>query len=938
MKKLIHVLCAVMLFGNFVSSAANIPDDKKVPLDPKVRYGKLDNGMTYYIRANELPEDRADFYIVFNVGAILENDDQDGLAHLTEHMAFNGTKNFPKKGILDFLERNGVAFGHNVNAFTSLDVTAYNLNDVPLTDESIVDSSLLVLHDWSNYVSFEDEEIDAERKVVHEEWRTRRSADFRMMKELMPIIYKDSKYAKRDVIGSLDVIDNCSYETLRSFYRDWYRPDLEAIIIVGDFDADEMEKKVVSLFSKVPKAKNPKERPTYEVPNNAEPLIGIATDPEAQRNSIMVYFKHDIVEPEDKNIDYMRELLVRRLYNDMINNRLNELVQKENPPFIVGYSAYTNMVRSKDAFMAVAFARDNEVLTALNSVLTENERVRQHGFTQSELDRTKKDILRGYEKSYKEREKQKNNNYVWEYFSNYLTNEPIPGIEFEYDFAKNVLPGIKLEEINTLPDKWITKENIVVSITGLEKEGVSLPTEEEVLEVIKKSRNAELEAYVDAVLDIPLVANIPEPSPVKETEELKDLGVTIWTLENGAEIIIKKTDFKEDEILFEAYSFGGSSLIDLDKIPSADMTTTIASQSGAGEFDNISLEKMMAGKVLRLNPYISDIAEGFNGSTSPEDLETFMQLLYLKFEQPRFDKESYSAFMGRIKAWIQNTSTDPRTVARDSISFLMADRNPRKSPMNVEKLDKVTFEDIKYIYTDRFNDGADFRFYFVGNIDEAKLKPLVETYIGGLSDKSRSETWKDNNVRPPKDNAVNVFNIPMETPKATVFVNYNGKFRYNAENLVYLNAIRYILSLRYTETIREEEGGSYGVGVWTSKIKYPYEGFKINMQFDCDPERAETLKAIVFEEVNKLQNNGPKEVDVHKTIEYFIKTREEDLKENKFWLKALVSMDKYELNTLEKSNYEEIVKGMTVKKLQKFANKLFGSSKNVEVVMLPKTE
>ncbi len=937
MKKFLIAFCAMILFSSITLMATDV-DSNKVPLDPKVRYGKLDNGMTYYIRSNDLPENRADFYIVFNVGAILENDDQDGLAHLTEHMAFNGTKNFPKKGVLDFLERNGVAFGHNVNAFTSLDVTAYNLNDVPLTNESVIDSSLLVIHDWSNYVSFEDEEIDAERKVVHEEWRTRRSADFRMRKELMPTLYKGSKYAKRDVIGSLEVIDNCTYETLRSFYRDWYRPDLETVIIVGDFDAEEMEKKVIALFSKVPKAVNPTPRPVFEVPNNKEPLVGIATDPEAQRNTVTVYFKHDIVEPEDKDVDYMRVLLVQRMYNDMINNRLNELVQKENPPYIVGYSAYTGMTRSKDAFMAVAFARDNEILTALNTVLEENQRVRQHGFTQSELDRTKMDILRGYEKAYKEKDKQKNNNYVWEYFSNYLTNEPTPGIEYEFAFANKVLPEISLEEINSLPAKWITEDNIVVSITGLEKEGVTLPTKEEVLAVIEKSKNVKLDAYVDAVLDKPLVAVLPEPSPVATTEVLNELGVTIWTLENGAEIILKKTDFKEDEILFDAYSFGGSSLIELEKIPSADMTTTIVSQCGVGEFDNITLEKMMAGKVLRLNPYITDITEGFSGSTSPDDIETFMQLLYLKFEQPRFDEEAYGAFLGRIKAWVKNTSTDPRTVANDSISFLMVDRNPRNSPMNTDKLDKVDFEEIKAIYNERFADGANFRYYFVGNIDEAILKPLVETYIGGLSDKSEKETWKDNNVRPPKEDAVNVFNIPMETPKATVFVNYNGNMKYNAENIVYLSAIKYILSLRYTETIREEEGGSYGVGVWASTSKYPYEGFKINMKFDCDPERAEALKSIVYAEVEKLKVDGPKEKDINKTIEYFIKTREEDLKENRFWLDALVSMDKYDLNTIDKANYEEIVKNMTVKKLQKFASTVFGSSKNVEVVMLPLAE
>lgn len=925
----------LVLLGSFTLTAQPLDASKKVPLDSKVRYGVLDNGMTYYIRANELPKDRADFYIVFNVGAILEDDDQDGLAHLTEHMAFNGTKNFPKKGVLDFLERNGVAFGHNVNAFTGTDVTAYNLNDVPVTDESVVDTSLLILHDWSNYVAFEDEEIDAERKVVHEEWRTRRNANFRMMKELMPTIYKGSKYAKRDVIGSLDVVDNCSYETLRSFYRDWYRPDLEALIIVGDFDADKMEEKVKAMFSKVPKAVNPKERQTFGIPDNKEPLVGIVTDPEAQRNMIRVYYKHDNVKPEDKGVGYMRDLLVRRLYNDMINNRLNELVQKENPPFIAGYSIYSGMQRSKDAFMLIAIANDNEIPRALTVVLQENERVHQHGFTQSEFERTKKDMLRGYEKAFKEKDKQKNNNYVWEYFSHYLTNEPSPGIEYEYDFAQKTLPGISLEEINSLPSKWITDENIVVSISGVEKEGVALPAEAEVLLILENTKNTELEAYVDAVLDKPLVADVPKGSKIISTETNDELGTKTWILENGAVVTLKETDFKEDEILFEAYSFGGSSLLELENVPSADMTTTLVSQGGVGEFDNISLQKMMAGKVLRLNPYLTDITEGFNGSASPDDLETLMQLLYLYFEQPRFDEEAGSAYMSRIIAWLKNTSTDPRTISRDSISFLMADRNPRKSPMNVDKLNKVEFEEVKVIFNDRFRDGSDFRFYFVGNIDEAKLKPLVETYIGGITSEQRKETWKDNNVRPPKDDAENGFSIPMEIPKATVFVNYNDEFQYNAENLVYLKAIKYILSLRYTETIREEEGGTYGVGVWTSTSKHPFEGYKLNMKFDCDPDRAEELMAIVYEEVEKLQEDGPTEVDVKKTIEYFLKTREEDLKENRFWLNALVSIDKNNLNTISESNYEDIVKDMTPKKIRKFSKMIFGDSKNVEVVMMP---
>ncbi len=935
MKKLLIAFGAFMLILGTTLNLNAQNGSEKVPLDPKVRYGVLDNGMTYYVRSNELPKDRADFYIVFNVGAILENDNQDGLAHLTEHMAFNGTKNFPKKGVLDFLERNGVAFGHNVNAFTSVDVTAYNLNDVPITNPDVVDSSLLILHDWSNYVAFEDEEIDAERKVVHEEWRTRRNAQFRMQKELMPEIYKGSKYAERDVIGSLDVIDNCTYETLRSFYRTWYRPDLETIIIVGDFDVDEMEQKVIKLFSQVPKAENPKPRPTFEIPNNKEPLVGIATDPEAQRNTIMVYYKHDIVEPENKNMDYMRELLIQEIYNNMINNRLNELTQKENPPFIYGFSAYSGMQRSKDAFILFAIAKDNEIPTALSAVLKENERIRQHGFTQSELDRTKKDILRQYEKAFKEKDKQKNNNYVWEYFSNYLTNEPAPGIEFEMEFASNTLPEISLAEINSLPEKWITDDNIVVSISGLEKEGVKLPTEEEVLDILNTTKDLELEPYVDAVTDEPLVANPPAGSKIVNIKTNEKLGTEEWTLENGAVVVVKPTDFKEDEILFEAYSFGGKSLIDLNDLPSADMTTTIVSQGGIGEIDNITLNKMMAGKVFRLNPFIGTTTEGFSGSTSPQDLETFMQMLYLYFEEPRFDEEVCGAFLDRMKAFIKNSSTDPRSIANDSIMFLMADRNPRRSPMNVDRMGKVDFETIKEIYTDRFKDGANFRYYFVGNINIPELKELVQTYIGGLPKVETDETWKDNNVRPPKESIENDFTVPMEIPKATVFVNFNTEMKYSAENLVYMSAVKYILSLRYTETIREEEGGSYGVGVWSQSGKYPYESAMMNMKFDCDNKRAEHLKSIVFDEVEKMQQNGPKEVDVKKTIEYFLKTREEQLKENRFWLNALVDMDQYELNTITEENYNEIVKKMTVKKIQKFAKELFKDSKTVQVVMYP---
>jgi len=936
MKRFSIATMAMLLFVGLTNIYAQ-KAPTELNLDPSVRYGKLPNGMTYYIRANELPKDRADFYIVFNVGAILENDNQDGLAHLTEHMAFNGTKNFPKKGILDFLEKNGVAFGHNVNAFTGQDVTAYNLNDVPITNKAIVDTSLMILRDWSNYIAFDSDEIDAERKVVHEEWRTRRSAAFRMNKKITPITLKGSKYAKRDVIGSLDVIDNSSYETLRSFYRDWYRPDLEALIIVGDFNAVDIEKKVIKMFSKVPKAVNPRERKMFEVPNNVKPLIGIASDPEAQRNTIRVSYKHNIVNAEDKGIDYLKQLLERRLYNTMINSRLGELVQKENPPFIVGYTSYGGMVRSKDAYTSIAYAKDNEVPKALTAILQENERVKQHGFTEGEFDRAKKNILRSYEKAYKEKDTQKNNRYVWEYFSHFLTNEPSPGIEFEYDFAKNVLSNISLSELNKLPAKWVTKENIVVSVTGIEKEGVSLPTETEILTIIKNVQNTELEPYIDAAISKSFVTKIPKASKIVDTKIDEKLGTETWTFSNGATVVIKKTDFKEDEILMQAYSNGGSSLVETSMLSSADMASSIIFQSGVGSFDRIAMQKMLSGKVVNIGPFLSTLTEGFNGSTSPEDLEIFMQILYLYFDNPRFDEKAYTAYMSRIKPLLQNTASDPRQVVNDSISFLMADRNMRRSPMNLDRLNKVSFDDVKTIYQNRFADISGFKFFFVGNIDTKKLKPLVETYIGAIEGKTQKETWKDNKVRPPKNNAKNEFRMAMETPKATVFVNYNKEVKYTAENVVYLNALKYILSMRYTETIREEQGGTYGVRVSANSKKYPYQAYQLNIKFDCDPERADQLKAIVFDEVEKLYVEGPSEKNVKKTIEYFIKTHEENLKENRFWLSAIVSKDKNNIDVVG-TNYEEIVKAMTPKKLQKFSKKIFKGSKNVEVTMLPEVK
>ncbi|MEA3503736.1 MAG: pitrilysin family protein, partial [Bacteroidota bacterium] len=604
MKSISSYLVAILAFCFTSINAQAQMQIPEVPIDKDVVTGTLDNGMRYYIRKNNLPKERADFYIVHNVGAILETEEQNGLAHFCEHMAFNGTKNFPKKGVLNFLEKIGVKFGHNVNAFTGQDVTCYNLNDVPVTNELWLDSALLVLNDWSHYISFENEEIDAERGVIHEEWRTRRNARFRMQKENFGVMFNNSKYSKRDVIGEIDVIDNCSYETMKTFYHDWYRTDLQALIIVGDIDIKKMEEKVKTLFSKIPRNENAKERYNIEIPDNDEPLINIATDPEASSINIQVMYKHDIIKPEDKNQAYLMIQLLRKFSSQMLNNRFAELLQTENPPFVMGQGGYGSLARTKDIFHLFAVATPKKEQIALTTLLSEAEKVKRFGFTTSELERVKKVFLSDLETQYKDKDNRKNNSFVWKYFSNFLTNEPIPSLDFEYEFYKQIVPMLTVEQINPLAKSFVTDNNIVVTITGPEKDKKSLPTKEDVLNTLKEVKTAELEAYKEEVNNEPLMTNIPKAGKIVEENSIEKLGATELTLSNGIKVIYKKTDFKDDQILMSAYSFGGTSLYNVEDLPSAGFATSLIEQYGIGEFSTINLKKLLAGKVVSVTPQI----------------------------------------------------------------------------------------------------------------------------------------------------------------------------------------------------------------------------------------------------------------------------------------------------------------------------------------------
>lgn len=923
----------LLLVQGVIAQQNAIDWNTPLPTDQKVIIGELENGMRYYIRQNNEPKQRAEFYIVHNVGAMMEDEDQDGLAHFTEHMAFNGTVNFPKKGVLEFLENIGVKFGHNVNAYTAHDETAYNLSNVPLTREGIIDSALLVLHDWSSYIAFEGEEIDAERGVIHEEWRTRRTADWRLMQKKFKALFHGSKYAERDVIGDIDIIDNFEHSVIRRFYHDWYRPDLQAIIIVGDFDPQMMEAKVKERFSKIPTRENVQPRPSFEVPAHKEPIVDFFTDNELSRTTIEVYYKHPVVPADQKNLGYYRDLLIHNLYSQMINARFSELTQKENAPFVFAYNYYGDIVRTMAAYALIGIAKENESKTALKGLLEENYRVLQHGFTQTELDRAKAELLRSIENDFKEKDKVKNQNLVREMMSHFTENEPMPGIEFEYMFSQSLVPSITLNDLNAKAKQWITDESMVFFISAPEKDAASLPSKDDVLKVYNEVKNSTLEAYVDNVSTEPLIAEIPAAGKVEKESSNATFETTEWQLSNGVKVIVKPTEFKEDEVMLSAYSPGGYSLVDDKDVPTAQMVSTTAIMSGVSSFSRVDLEKMLAGKIVNVTPYIGENEEGFSGSSSPTDLETMLQLVHLYFTNPRFDETAFNAYISQISALLQNASSNPQMIFRDSVTYIMSDRNYRKRPFNMELIKEINFAGMESIYKERFADASDFTFIILGNVNPEELKPMVETYLGSLPSITRKETWKDNNIRFPEGETKYPFTFNMQVPKSSCFVAYNSKVEYNMENMLYASAIEHVLGLRYTENIREKEGGTYGVSARIGLSKTPENTANVNIFFDTDPDKATHLVGLVHEEFKKIITDGPTEVDLNKAREYFLKTRQERLRENRFWSNAI--REYYQNNIDLITGYENKVQKLSTDEVHKAAQKFFTDTNMLEIIMSP---
>lgn len=922
---------AVLFIGGIATAfAQQMPP---VPTDPNVRIGKLENGLTYYIRHNELPEKQADFYIAQKVGSILEEDNQRGLAHFLEHMCFNGTTHFPGNLLREYLESIGVKFGANLNAYTSVDETVYNIDNVPVIRDGIVDSCLLILHDWANDLTLDPKEIDKERGVIHEEWRTRTGAMMRMYEEVFPVIYKDSKYAYRLPIGTMEVVDNFPYQALRDYYEKWYRPDQQGIIVVGDINVDSVENKIKKMFSPIEMPANAAERQYFPVPDNDEPIIAVAKDKEQQVPIVYLMHKHDAVPNDQKNnMSYLVMNYMISSIESMLNSRLNELTQQANPPFIeagVGDGDFI-VAKTKDAFIAYAAAKEDGILLTTETLMRELERVRQFGFTASEYARAKADYLRGLESAYNERNKQRNNAYVNQYVRNFIDNEPIPGIENEYAIMNQIVPNIPVDAINQVMKQLITEKNVVLSVFCPEKEGMKYPTEAELKAVLDKVKAEKLTAYVDKVSDEPLMKDKPQAGKVVKTEQGM-FGSTILTLSNGVRVILKPTDFKADEVRMKAFSPGGTSLFDDKDILQFALISQIASLGGLGNFNSVDLDKVLAGKMASADAQVNSLTEGLSGSCSPKDLETMLQLTYLRFTAPRMDQEAFTSFITRNKAALANQEADPMTAFSDSINVALYNHHPRALSMKADMLDKIDYNKVMELYKNRFADASDFTFILVGNIDEKTATPLIEQYLGALPSIKRDEHFRDTKMDIRKGMYENNFTKDLETPKASVLMLYSGNCKYDLKNNLQMSMLGQLLNMVYLRTVREDAGGTYGVSCSGRLSKYPTEKGIFQAYFDTDPNRREEMMNLISKGIEEFIANGPVSEDLSKVKEYMLKTYKQNQKENNYWMGILSTYywENLDMNT----GYEETVNAITGDDLKAFAKAFFGQKNEIEVSM-----
>ncbi len=927
------LLCFVLTSDFFAHS--QVSAGKKMLVSPHVKVGKLPNGLTYYIRHNDEPKNRAELRLVVNAGSILENEKQLGLAHFTEHMAFNGTKNFDKQELVDFLEKSGVQFGADLNAYTSFDETVYMLQ-LPTDSLSVFKKGFQILEDWAHNVSFNDKEIDKERGVVIEEWRLGQGANERIRAKYFPVILKGSQYANRIPIGTKQNLETFKYETLREFYKDWYRPDLQAVIAVGDFDVREVENLIKQHFSAIPKPLAPKPRKKFSIPAQKETQTVIITDPEQPYNTVQIYYKQPEIPEAQTDLEY-RATIVRSLFNSMMSSRLQEIAQKPDAPFLFASSSYDKFIGDKDAFTLVAVAKDGiSIPMATQTLLEENERIRQHGFTQGELERAKSSVLTYIENLYTERDKTKSAQLLEEMIRNYLHKEPIPGIEVEYELFKRFLPTIKLSEVNLLNVQWVKPVDRAIIVMAPESEKSKLISANEMLALVNKPIG-KLTAFEDKVIKGALLVKEPVAGRITDEKKIPEIGVTELTLSNGAKVILKPTTYKNNEINISAISRGGASLYSDEDYLSASNASTVALFGGVGNYDIMSLQKELAGRQVSIAPSISQYTEGIGGTSSIKDLPIAFQLIYGYFTQPRKDTSMFKVMQQQLYASLVNKGKDPEAVFSDSVSYLMGNYNSRRRPLTIERLNEIKLDKAFEMYQDRFADAGDFIFTFVGSFNVDSIKPYIAKYIASLPSTGRKETWKDVGLRYPAGVINRVIRKGQEN-KSSVRLTFSGITVYSDLEATQLDQLAKVLEIRLRESLREDQGGVYGVGVGANINREPVNSYSITISFGCAPENVDKLVNLVMDEVKNLKEKGAPQINVDKIIAEDTRAMETGIRNNNYWQYNL--QQKYYYNEDPKTILDDpsMVRKLTVDRTKELANKYFDMNNVVKLILMPENK
>lgn len=922
MKKIIFSL--VLLLSVVIAFA------QPLPLDPAVRYGTLPNGLTYYLRYNNWPEQRADFYIAQRVGSIQEEDNQRGLAHFLEHMCFNGTTHFPGDRIKTYLEEIGVRFGENLNAYTSFDETVYNINNVNVKIEGAIDTCLLILHDWSHDLLLEGEEIDKERGVINEEWRARTSAMMRMYETALPELYPGSRYGHRLPIGTMDIVMNFPYEALRSYYRKWYRPDLQAIIIVGDIDVDAIESKIKDVFADIaPAPADAAKFERYPVPDNSDPIVTINKDKEYPPNNISLFWKVDPF-PRENNTEYMVFSFLTDAMSSMFAERRDDIVQKPDVPFIsmdFGYNTYF-ISKTKEAFQASVMCRENQYKEGLQAFYREVLRAKRFGFTTAEFERFKADYLSRLERAYLHRDKVQSSNYVHEYVRHFIDHEPSPGIEVEYALMNQIVPSTTVEMVNHLfalmPDS-----NFVVAMFGADKPENHLPTKQELLDWLAEVEKEDIQPLEDTTSNQPLISSMPVPGTVKKIkDEIYDAKLIV--LSNDVKVHVKQTDFSPNQISFFAQSFGGNSLYSDDEYLQTSNVGGVK-VGGLGNFSATDLNKILAGKQASANAFVGIFAEGIQGSCVMKDFETLLQLVYLTFTAPRKDQEAFDALINRTKETLRNQEMQPTIALVDTVAKVIYKNHPRAVRIRPADLDSLDYDRLIQIYRERFADGDDFEFFIVGDCNADSIAPLLAKYLGALPTLPGKEKFKIITLRDPKGEIYNVFEKEQETPRAIVNFSYHTKMKPTLRNGIIIDMIQQLMDMLYTETVREDEGGAYGVPVRGSIVRYPEDEAAITISLTTAPEKRAKMTEIIYQGIDQFVANGPNPENVQKVKEYMLRRHAEQLKNNGYWMNRMVEHAMWGDEVVKP--FEKTLNSITPADIQKVAKAIFRSGNHCEVGM-----